>query len=160
MMTRNAGSGPCATPHPRPVGDWSSWFTNRRVAEAMPEMPFLGARASCPRQTALSTLILGGFFLVVQRGYWISYMLFLQSRTGSGASFRDYTADQSHTPHAVMEAALAQTIRSKFEAAYARRTRRPSRSTRSLTTVSLPRPGLRTATRRPSAAGSSGSAQT
>ena len=49
-------------------------------------------------------------------------------------------------PHAVMEAALAQTIRSKVEAAYARRIRRPSRSTRSLTTVSPPRPRLRTAT--------------
>ena len=64
------------------------------------------------------------------------------------------------TPHAVMEAALAQTIRSKVEAAYARRIRRHSRSTRSLTTVSPPRPGLHTATRRPSAAGSPGSAQT
>jgi len=47
-------------------------------------------------------------------------MLFLWSRTGSGASFRDYTADQSHTPHAVMEAALAQVVRNKAEAAYAR----------------------------------------
>ena len=43
-------------------------------------------------------------------------MLSLRSRTGPGASFCDYTADQSHTPHAVMEAALAQTIRSKVEA--------------------------------------------
>ena len=30
--------------------DWSSWFTNRRVAEAMPGAPFLGARASCPHE--------------------------------------------------------------------------------------------------------------
>jgi len=113
--------------------------------------PSPGARASCPRQTAPSTLILGRFFLFVQRGYWISYMLFLRSRTGPGASFRDYTADQSNTPHAVMEAALAQTIRSKVEAAHARRIRRPSRSTRSLTTVSPPRSGLRTTTSRPRA---------
>ena len=47
-------------------------------------------------------------------------MLFLRSRTGSGASFRDYTADQSHTPHAVMEAALAHAVRNKAEAARAR----------------------------------------
>ena len=79
---------------------------------------------------------------------------------GFRSRLRDYAAERTHTPHAVMEAALAQTIRSKVEAAYARRIRRPSRSTRSLTTVSPPRPGLRTETRRPSAAGSSGPAQT
>ena len=81
----------------------------------------------------------------------------------SGVSRRHGSTERirrTHTPRAVMEAALAQTIRSKVEAAYARRIRRPSRSTRSLTTVAPPRPGLRTATRRPSAAGSSGSAQT
>ena len=79
---------------------------------------------------------------------------------GFRSSFRDYAARRTHTPHAAMEAALAQTIRSKVEAGYVRRIRRPSRSTRSLTTVSPPRPGLRTATRWPSAAGSSGPAQT
>ena len=79
---------------------------------------------------------------------------------GFRSSLGDYAAERTHTPHAVMEAALVQTIRSKVEAAYARSIRCPSRLTRSLTTVSPPRPGLRTATRRPSAAGSSGSAQT
>ena len=79
---------------------------------------------------------------------------------GFRLSFRDHAAERTHTPRAVMEAALAQTIRSKVEAAYARRIRSLSRSMRSLTTVSPPRPGLRTATKRPSAAGSSGSAQT
>ena len=59
-----------------------------------------------------------------------------------------------------MEAALAQTVRSRVEPASTRRVRCLSRSTRSLTTVSSPLPGLRTATRRPSAAGSSRSAQT
>ena len=90
----------------------------------------------------------------------VFYISQLEIHSGSRSSFRDYAAKRTHTPHAVMEAALAQTIRSKVEAAYARRIRRLSRSTRSLTTVSPPRPGLRTATRRTSAAGSSGSAQT
>ena len=35
-------------------------------------------------------------------------------------SFRDYASEQTHTPHAVMEAALAHTVRNKAEAAYAR----------------------------------------
>ena len=39
---------------------------------------------------------------------------------GFRSSFRDYAAEQTHTPHAVMEAALAHTIRNKAEAAYAR----------------------------------------
>ena len=43
-------------------------------------------------------------------------MLLLRSRTGPGASFRDYTADQSHTPHAVMEAALAHMVRQRMPA--------------------------------------------
>ena len=33
---------------------------------------------------------------------------------------RDYAAEQTHTPHAVMEAALAQVVRNKAEASYAR----------------------------------------
>ena len=39
---------------------------------------------------------------------------------GFRSSFRDYAAEQTHTPHAVMEAALAHTITNKAEAAYAR----------------------------------------
>ena len=39
---------------------------------------------------------------------------------GFRSSFRDYAAEQTHTPHAVMEAALAHAVRSKTEAAYAR----------------------------------------
>ena len=39
---------------------------------------------------------------------------------GFRSSFRDYASEQTHTPHAVMEAALAHVIRNKAEAAYAR----------------------------------------
>ena len=39
---------------------------------------------------------------------------------GFRSSFRDYAAELTHAPHAVMEAALAHTIRNKTEAAYAR----------------------------------------
>ena len=39
---------------------------------------------------------------------------------GFRSSFRDYAAEQTHTAHAVMEAALAHTIKDKAEAAYAR----------------------------------------
>ncbi len=38
---------------------------------------------------------------------------------GFRSSFRDYAAEQTHTPHAFMEAALAHTIKNKAEAAYA-----------------------------------------
>ena len=37
---------------------------------------------------------------------------------GFRSSFRDHAAEQTHTPHAVMEAALAHTIKNK--AVYAR----------------------------------------
>ena len=39
---------------------------------------------------------------------------------GFRSSFRDWASEQTHTPHAVMEAALAHTIRNNAEAAYAR----------------------------------------
>ena len=39
---------------------------------------------------------------------------------GFRSSFRDWASEQTHTAHAVMEAALAHTIRNKAEAAYAR----------------------------------------
>ena len=39
---------------------------------------------------------------------------------GFRSSFRDYAAERTHTPHAVMEAALAHIIKNKAEAAYAR----------------------------------------
>ena len=39
---------------------------------------------------------------------------------GFQSSFRDYAAERTHTPHAVMEAALAHTIKNKAEAVYAR----------------------------------------
>ena len=39
---------------------------------------------------------------------------------GFRSSFRDYAAERTHTPHAVMEAALAHTIKNKAEAVYAR----------------------------------------
>ena len=39
---------------------------------------------------------------------------------GFPSSFRDWAAEQTNAPHAVMEAALAHTIRNKVEAAYAR----------------------------------------
>ena len=42
------------------------------------------------------------------------------SGRGFRSSFRDYAAEQTHTPHAVMEAALAHVVRNKAEAAYAR----------------------------------------
>ena len=39
---------------------------------------------------------------------------------GFRSSFRDYAAEQTHTAHRVMEAALAHTIKNRAEAAYAR----------------------------------------
>ena len=39
---------------------------------------------------------------------------------GFRSSFRDWASEQTNTPHAVMEAALAHTIKNKAEAAYAR----------------------------------------
>ena len=39
---------------------------------------------------------------------------------GFRSSFRDWASEQTHTPHAVMEAALAHSIRNRAEAAYAR----------------------------------------
>lgn len=39
---------------------------------------------------------------------------------GFRSSFRVWASEQTHTPHAVMEAALAHTVRNKVEAAYAR----------------------------------------
>ena len=39
---------------------------------------------------------------------------------GFRSSFRDWASEQTHTPHAVMEAALAHTVRNRVEAAYAR----------------------------------------
>ena len=36
------------------------------------------------------------------------------------SSFRDYATEQTHTPHAVMEAALAHVVRNQTEAAYRR----------------------------------------
>ncbi len=39
---------------------------------------------------------------------------------GFRSSFRDYAAEQTHAPHAVMEAALAHVVRNKAKAAYAR----------------------------------------
>ena len=39
---------------------------------------------------------------------------------GFRSSFRDWAAEQTNAPHAVMEAALAHTVRNKVEAAYAR----------------------------------------
>ena len=39
---------------------------------------------------------------------------------GFRSSFRDYASEQTHTPHAVMEAALAHAVRNEAEAAYAR----------------------------------------
>ena len=39
---------------------------------------------------------------------------------GSRSSFRDWAAERTHTPHAVMEAALAHVVKNKAEVAYAR----------------------------------------
>ena len=39
---------------------------------------------------------------------------------GFRSSFRDYAAERTHTPHAVMDAALARVVRNQAEAAYAR----------------------------------------
>ena len=39
---------------------------------------------------------------------------------GIRSSFRDYAAERTHTPHAVVEAALAHVVRNRAEAAYAR----------------------------------------
>ena len=39
---------------------------------------------------------------------------------GFRSSFRDWASERTNTPHTVMEAALAHTIRDKAEAAYAR----------------------------------------
>jgi len=39
---------------------------------------------------------------------------------GFRSSIRDYATEQAHTLHAVMEAALAQTIKNKAETAYGR----------------------------------------
>ena len=39
---------------------------------------------------------------------------------GFRSSFRDYAAEQTHTPHTVMEVALAHTIKNKAEAICAR----------------------------------------
>ena len=40
----------------------------------------------------------------------------------SRSGFRDYAAEQTHTPHAIMEAALAHAVKDKAEATYARAT--------------------------------------
>ena len=40
--------------------------------------------------------------------------------TRNRSGFRDDAAERTHTPHAVMEAALAHVVRNKAEAAYAR----------------------------------------
>ena len=42
------------------------------------------------------------------------------STHGFRSSFRDYAAERTHTPHAVMEAALANAVRNKAEVTYAR----------------------------------------
>ena len=39
---------------------------------------------------------------------------------GLRSSFRDWAAERTHTPYAVMEAALAHMVKNKAEAAYAR----------------------------------------
>ena len=39
---------------------------------------------------------------------------------GFRSSFRDYAGEQTHTPHAVMEASLECTVESRGEATYAR----------------------------------------
>ena len=39
---------------------------------------------------------------------------------GSLSSFCDFAAEQTYTPHAVLEAALAHVVKNKTEAAYAR----------------------------------------
>ena len=147
--------------HHRYVINFRDWPLRRadRQAQASkmwtPGSADILSAANCTQPTDLTT------FLSACPAWIPDFLLAVLAVTsGFRSSFRDWAAERTHTPHAVMEAALAQTIRSKVEAAYARRIRRPSRSTRSLTTVSPPRPGLRTATRRPSAAGSSGSAQT
>ena len=44
----------------------------------------------------------------------------LRSRNGFRSSFRDYAAERSYPPHAVMEAALARVVRNNAEAACAR----------------------------------------
>ena len=44
----------------------------------------------------------------------------MQHHSAYRSSFRDYAAEHTHTPHAVMEAALAHAVRNKAEAAYAR----------------------------------------
>lgn len=41
-------------------------------------------------------------------------------RHGFRSSVRDWDAEQTDTPHAVMEAALAHTVRNRVEVAYAR----------------------------------------
>ena len=43
-----------------------------------------------------------------------------KTHLSSRSSFRDYAAERSRTPHAVMEAALAHVVRNKAEAACAR----------------------------------------
>ena len=39
---------------------------------------------------------------------------------GFRSSFRDYAAERTHTPHAVMEVALAHVVRNQAETIYAR----------------------------------------
>ena len=51
-------------------------------------------------------------------GLWSSVLLDRRPRCQS--SFRDHAVERTHTPHAVMEAALAHGVRNKVEAAYAR----------------------------------------
>ena len=41
-------------------------------------------------------------------------------KDGFRSSFRDWAAEQTDAPHAVMEAALAHVVRNQVEAAYAR----------------------------------------
>jgi len=44
----------------------------------------------------------------------------LETHVRSRSSFRDYAAEQNHTPHAVKEPALVHVVKNKVEAAYAR----------------------------------------
>ena len=44
------------------------------------------------------------------------YIIRLETHVSSRSSFRGYAAEQTHTPHAVMEAALAHTIKNAAEA--------------------------------------------
>ena len=57
---------------------------------------------------------------IVVRGQFLKDLDIDAVPHGFGSIFRDWASERTDTPHAVMEAALAHSVRNPIEAAYAR----------------------------------------